>query len=358
MKSYAQLPSLLRVLLVVFPLVSLQTVAQSPLPSSRQGVVLSNSQSAASEKWISLFAPKSLSSTYRLIFPSTAPAANQMLSILNVSGTDDSLTWVNGISGSGTATQLAFWNSGSTLSSSSNLYWDNSSFRLGLGTSSPGQRLELMNGNLLLSNNNNTASELRLAEPSSGGSHYIGFKAPALGSSTTYTLPSADGSANASLVTNGSGTLSWASTGIQLFARKTSDQLVSNSTTLVDDNDLQMSIGANEVWEVNWMLRVTGSAGDFQFAVTIPSGATMWITARGDADDSNDDYGELTTSGSALQLNNAMSISDTGTLIELKGIVTNSSTAGTVKLRWSQAVANATATRVKAPSYLHATRLQ
>src|SRR5688500_18360738 len=36
------------------------------------------------------------------------------------------------ISGSGTAAQVAFWNGASTLSSNSNLYWDNTNNRLGI----------------------------------------------------------------------------------------------------------------------------------------------------------------------------------------------------------------------------------
>lgn len=42
-------------------------------------------------------------------------------------------TFNNKVGGSGTATRVAFWNSGSTLSSNSNLYWDNTNSRLGVG---------------------------------------------------------------------------------------------------------------------------------------------------------------------------------------------------------------------------------
>jgi len=53
------------------------------------------------------------------------------------------------------------------------------------------------------------SAELRILEPSGGGSSYTGFKAPALGSNVLYTLPTAivtDGY----LKTDGSGVLSWA----------------------------------------------------------------------------------------------------------------------------------------------------
>ncbi len=333
--------------------------AQSPLPSSKQGILLSNTQSGASERWISLFAPRLLSANYRLILPLTAPTANQMLSVSSVSGTDDSLTWVNGVSGSGTSTRIAFWNSTSTLSSSANLFWDNTNGRLGIGTSSPGQKLEIMNGNFLLNNNNNTAAELRFAEPSTSGSNYIAFKSPAVSSSTTYTLPSADGSSDAPLTTNGSGTLSWATTGITRYVLKSADESVANSTTLQDDDNLLFSIGANEVWEVDFMIRVTGVNGRLKFALALPASATMWVTARGDNDDSNDDYLEMLTSGTGYTFSTTnFDYSDTGTMVELRGIVTNSSTAGNVVLRWCQASSNATATIVKAGSYLKVTRVQ
>jgi trimeric autotransporter adhesin len=41
------------------------------------------------------------------------------------------------VTGSGTSTQIAFWSGSSALSSNSNLYWDNTNDRLGIGTSSP-----------------------------------------------------------------------------------------------------------------------------------------------------------------------------------------------------------------------------
>jgi hypothetical protein len=48
-----------------------------------------------------------------------------------------------GIGGSGTATQLAFFIAASTISSDSNLYWDNSNKRLGIGESNPQSPLQV-----------------------------------------------------------------------------------------------------------------------------------------------------------------------------------------------------------------------
>jgi hypothetical protein len=50
------------------------------------------------------------------------------------------------VTGSGTATRVAFWDGSSSLSSNSNLYWDNSNGRLAVGKSSADSRLEVYAG--------------------------------------------------------------------------------------------------------------------------------------------------------------------------------------------------------------------
>jgi len=57
-----------------------------------------------------------------------------------------------------------------------------------------------------------TTGETRFSELVANGTEYVGLKAPSsIGTSLVWTLPSADGTANQTLVTNGSGVLSWAS---------------------------------------------------------------------------------------------------------------------------------------------------
>jgi len=58
----------------------------------------------------------------------------------------------------------------------------------------------------------NATAELRLADTDS--SHYVGFKSPAtVSTNRIWTLPATDGTAGQTLSTNGSGTLSWATSG-------------------------------------------------------------------------------------------------------------------------------------------------
>ena len=47
------------------------------------------------------------------------------------------------ITGTGTATQVAYFTSSQAIGSSSNLYWDNTNTRLGIGTSTPGTKLDI-----------------------------------------------------------------------------------------------------------------------------------------------------------------------------------------------------------------------
>lgn len=105
---------------------------------------------------------------------------------------DNGTTWDlisgggGGITGSGTATQVAYFTGASAIGSSSNLYWDNTNIRLGIGTSSPGVRLDVHGtGNMLqLNATGATANTLmsfqrlgsnvwRLGEQYAGGFNYF-----------------------------------------------------------------------------------------------------------------------------------------------------------------------------------------
>lgn len=59
-------------------------------------------------------------------------------------GTDYQAPITNPVTGTGVATRVAFWSSTSALSSNSNLYWDNTNSRLGIGTTTPGDTLTVV----------------------------------------------------------------------------------------------------------------------------------------------------------------------------------------------------------------------
>ena len=67
--------------------------------------------------------------------------------------------------------------------------------------------------NLIVGNGSTAGASIKLNEDSDNGSNFVALKAPdSIGSNVTFTLPSADGSANQVLGTDGSGALSFLST--------------------------------------------------------------------------------------------------------------------------------------------------
>jgi len=80
-------------------------------------------------------------------FGSTGTAYGSSGQILTSAG-NASPTWetFDGVTGSGTATQVAFWNSASSLSGDNDLYWDSTNNHLGIGDSTPGSKLKVFSG--------------------------------------------------------------------------------------------------------------------------------------------------------------------------------------------------------------------
>ena len=82
---------------------------------------------------------------YTMILPSTLPSANQLLRVTSLATNVVTLGWVTSSSSTGTGAdgQVTYWTSGSSQSGSNNLFWNNGSARLGIGTASPGEKLSI-----------------------------------------------------------------------------------------------------------------------------------------------------------------------------------------------------------------------
>jgi hypothetical protein len=79
----------------------------------------------------------------------------------------------NPVTGTGVAGQVAYWSSGSAITGESNLFWDSTNDRLGIGTNTPTANLEVYNasqGNIYISSASGNASALRFF---SGGNEYV-----------------------------------------------------------------------------------------------------------------------------------------------------------------------------------------
>ena len=84
--------------------------------------------------------------------------------------------------------------------------------------------------------NGASAGEIRLIEPSGGGTSSVGLKAPSItAGDITFTLPNSDGTPGTVIQTNGSGVLSWVNNGgaqaLQYLKNTTHTNVVTNPTT-------------------------------------------------------------------------------------------------------------------------------
>lgn len=137
-----------------------------------------------SSNWVAFQAPSTVASNVTWTLPSVDGSTGQAL-VTNGSGT---LSWATpGGAPGGSNTQIQFNNS-SSFGGSANFTWDGTNVQIG------------------------ATGALRFADTDS--SNYVAFKAAGtVASNVTWTLPATDGTSNQALVTNGSGTLSWATPG-------------------------------------------------------------------------------------------------------------------------------------------------
>jgi hypothetical protein len=99
---------------------------------------------------------------------------------------------------------------------------------VGIGTTSPGSKLDVK-------------GTLRLSGSTSG---YVGLAPAAAAGSTTYTLPSSDGTSGQLLTTNGSGTLNWGTPlSIVVSASRTSTYTTASSYATVVYNSASINVG-------------------------------------------------------------------------------------------------------------------
>lgn len=162
------------------------------------------------------------------------------------------------------------------------------------------------NGNITL----NAQGDLRFAD--SDSSNWVAFQAPAtVASNVTWTLPSADGTANQTLVTNGSGTLSWAT------PTSTSDKITEGNTEaeVVDtgsDGHFKVTTEGTE------RLRVD-SNGRLGIGTTSPNYRLHAV---------NTSAGAITTQ---LFLQNSSQSNGTGTRIDFSGFDDGTTATGSIE---------------------------
>ena len=118
--------------------------------------------------------PITISGTITLAIATASGSQNGLLSSTDwttFNGKQNALT--NPVTGTGTSGQVAYFTGTSAISSESNLFWDATNDRLGIGTNFPTANLEVYNasqGNIYISSALGNASALRFF---SGGNEYV-----------------------------------------------------------------------------------------------------------------------------------------------------------------------------------------
>jgi hypothetical protein len=216
-----------------------------------------------------------------------------------------------------------------------------------------GTRLELKNG----------TNKTTLYPPSSGGETYLYLPTDAPSSGDVLTWNSG-GYLSWNAVSGGSGAT------IQ-FARKTSNESYASTadasdTTMQDDDQLYLTFGAGEIWEIDGVILDTtiGTGCDQNFTFSGPSGTTVLLhyntfyhSAAGSYALNGQGTGMLQYLG---HYGKADLPQDRAHTMYIKGLVFMGGTGGDVKFRWAfrgNPAAGKTMV-VRAGSYFKATKVQ
>lgn len=147
-----------------------------------------------------------------------------------------------------------------------------------------------------------------------------------------------------------------------IYARKAADTSRSSTTTHADDPDLTVTVAASAVYLVNCGLyyhSTSQTAGDFKAQFVAPSGAALQASVNTYAAASSANTDDLT---GCVTLTTSMSCGVVATAdpynpCQVLGLLVTGGSAGAFKVQWAQNVSNATATVLKANSYLYVQRL-
>jgi len=139
-----------------------------------------------------------------------------------------------------------------------------------------------------------------------------------------------------------------------VLIRKTADEIVNNSAILQSDDHLYFSVGANEAWAFDMLLRVKSSTtADFQYSFAVPTGGDVYTTPvlYFDFDAAQTEAG--------LAVWAPVIVPGAGALRRThhRFLYIGGANAGTVQLQWAQAVAEVSDTIVYANSYIIAHKI-
>lgn len=213
-------------------------------------------------------------------------------------------------------------------------------------------------------NATDTSNPILVSQGGTGASSLTAYSVLCGGTTTTGVIQSVSGlgSSGQVLTSNGASALpTWqAAPGSSSLTvvQKTSNQSVTNSTILINDNQLSFSISAGLVYSVRFVVFVasTSATPGFKWQLLGPIGATSIIGQIFQID-------SLTTTSDSAFLatvftagNGQIGRVDGGASVTVELSIVNGLNAGTVNFQWAQITSNGTATTVYAGSYIEYTQ--
>lgn len=140
------------------------------------------------------------------------------------------------------------------------------------------------------------------------------------------------------------------------FVRKGADETVNNSAALQNDDALSLAVVADAVYRM-WLRLIvnSGTTPDIKQGFTYPTGTTM--TTEFFTGSTPDTAASVLQGPGTEATVAAFSCVAADQIIRVEGLVTVSSTAGTLQVQWAQNTATVSNTVVKAGSFLHLHRV-
>jgi hypothetical protein len=143
--------------------------------------------------------------------------------------------------------------------------------------------------------------------------------------------------------------------GLNIFARKASDQSLTSNTTMTDDNAISVTVPIQSVYIIDlFLVYQSPTAADIKFTLVGPSGSTInW--APYSPDTSQTDFDHTTIDIGNYVAGDAVSAAGFGSnvAVRIRGILITTTTSGTFKLQWAQQTSNGTATIMRTDTWLY-----
>lgn len=143
-------------------------------------------------------------------------------------------------------------------------------------------------------------------------------------------------------------------TGFEDIIVKGTDESVTSSTTLQDDDELVFAASANVSYMVKLDLNLDDGGGMHKFAFTVPSGATMdFATGMALTPNAVSNEAQMWSQGFSGGTTFLAGCIGAGTQAHIIATVTIGGTPGNIQLQWAQNASNPNASIVKRGSAMY-----